>query len=208
MLQTENKVRTEWAETNPLLRQYYDSEWGIPVYGEHEIFERLSLEGFQSGLSWLTVLKKRDAFREVFSGFNPDKVAAYDETDIERLLQDPRIIRNSSKIRAVINNAKATLRLRDSTEHSGLPSLIWSFMPQESPTFATNAEMPTASAESEAMAKELKKNGFTFIGPTTAYATMAAIGMVDLHIESSFRRGCSGLWSRDGKRIKDPQLLR
>ena len=199
-------VRAPWAETDPLLTFYYDTEWGMPVTDDAGVFERLSLEAFQSGLSWLTILRKRDALREAFAGFDPDQVAAFGETDVARLLGNADIIRNDRKIRATIANARATVKLRESG--SGLTQLVWSFMPAESPAPRTEQQVPSESRESRALAKELKRQGFSFVGPVTVYALMTAIGIVDAHLVSSHRRGCSGLWNRDGTRTTErPKLL-
>ncbi|MGQ4538527.1 DNA-3-methyladenine glycosylase I [Dermabacteraceae bacterium P7074] len=190
--------RTPWAASDPLLRDYYDSEWGMPVWDEAGLFERLSLEAFQAGLSWLTVLRKREAFREAFAGFNPDKVAAFTDADVARLLTDARLIRNRAKIAATLNNARVTVGLRES---GGLPTLIWSHLPERTPLPRTMGEVPTTSPESVALAKALRREGFKFVGPTTAFALMEAVGMVDTHLLDSYRRGCSGIWGRDGKRL-------
>ncbi len=191
--------RSAWATTDPLLTEYYDTEWGMPVRDEAGVFERLSLEAFQSGLSWLTVLRKREAFREAFAGFDPDAVAAFDERDVERLLGNNGIIRNRMKIEATIRNAGATVLLRESG--TDLAQLVWSYMPDRSPAPASDPEVPSSSKESTALAKELKRRGFRFVGPTTVYALMTAIGIVDLHLVTSHRRGCSGLWRADGTRL-------
>ena len=192
-------ARPPWADGRgahgDLLREYYDTEWGMPVRDERGLFERLSLEAFQSGLSWATILQKREAFREAFAGFDPDRVAAYDEGDVDLLLTDAGIIRNRAKIEATVRNAAATLSLRDD---GGLPDLIWSFRPDRTPRPRTMAEVPTISGESRAMAKELKRRGFSFVGPTTAFALMEAVGIVDTHLVDSHRRGASGLWRPDG----------
>lgn len=184
-------ARPAWAATDPLLKHYYDTEWGMPVRDEAGLFERISLEAFQAGLSWATVLRKREAFRKVFAGFDPDTVVRYSEADVTQLLDDARIIRNSAKIRATITNAQATIDLRTD---GGLPDLIWSFQPAETPRPRTVDEIPTSSAESAALAKALKARGFRFVGPTSAYALMEAIGMVDTHLIGSHRRGASGIW--------------
>mgnify|MGYP001415219703 CR=1 FL=1 len=191
-------TRASWANSSELLRTYYDTEWGMPVTDEAGVFERLSLEAFQSGLAWATVLRKREAFRSAFEGFDPDRVANFDERDVARLLEDAGIIRNRLKIESTIGNARATLRLRE--EGPGLAPLVWSFMPERSPTPSTESEVPSTSSESMALAKELKRRGFAFVGPTTVYALMAAIGIVDAHLVTSHRRGCSGLWEIDGTR--------
>jgi DNA-3-methyladenine glycosylase I len=187
-------ARPPWAAVDPLLKHYYDTEWGMPVRDERGLFERLSLEAFQSGLSWATILRKRDAFRDAFSGFDPDAVAAFDDKDVERLLADDRIIRNRAKILATITNAAATIRLR---EEGGLAALIWSFQPHATPAPRTIAEIPTTSAESIALSKALRKRGFVFVGPTTMHALMEATGIVDTHLVDSHRRGSSGVWPRD-----------
>lgn len=191
-------VRSNWATQDPLLTEYYDTEWGMPVRDDQGLFERLSLEAFQSGLSWLTILRKRPAFRDAFANFDPEKVAAFDERDIERLLGDAGIIRNRRKIEATIANAQAILQMREQGE--SLADLVWAHMPERSPAPETDAEVPSTSPESVALAKELKRRGFRFVGPTTVYALMTAIGVADVHLVTSHRRGCSGLWNVDGTR--------
>jgi DNA-3-methyladenine glycosylase I len=184
-------ARSPWALSDPLLLEYYDAEWGIPVRDERGLFERISLEAFQAGLSWLTILKKRPAFRAAFHGFDPDVIAQYTEVDVERLLGDPSIVRSRAKIEAARKNAVATIALRDD---GGLADLIWSFKPMITPAPRTMSEVPTRSPESAALSKALRQRGFTFVGPTTMYALMEAIGMVDTHLVGSYRRGRSGLW--------------
>lgn len=198
MVTSNSLTRSAWAESHPLLTEYYDTEWGMPVLDDQGVFERLSLEGFQAGLSWLTILKKRDAFREVFAGFDPVVIAEYDEADVLRLLSDKRIIRNRAKIEATISNARATLRLRE--QGTSLAEVVWGFMPERSPSPATDSEVPNTSSEAVALAKRLKQLGFHFVGPTTAFALMGAIGIVDVHLVTSHRRGCSELWNTDGSR--------
>ncbi|WP_435299946.1 DNA-3-methyladenine glycosylase I [Timonella sp. A28] len=188
---TPTTIRTPWATTDPLLTEYYDNEWGMPVTDESGVFERLTLEAFQSGLSWLTILRKRPAFREVFADFHVDTVAAFNDSHVESLLHDSRIIRNRKKITATITNAKATINVR---EEGGLAQLVWSFQPDETPRPLTMDDIPAQSPESVALSKALKKRGFSFVGPTTAFALMEAIGIVDTHIMSSYRRGSSGIW--------------
>ena len=185
-------ARPFWASTNAMLRDYYDSEWGMPITEEQALFERLCLEGFQSGLSWSTILAKRENFRAAFCHFDPQLVARFTENDYERLVSDSGIVRNKLKIRATINNAQATLDLRAS---GGLPAFIWSFKPQFTPEPTTYAEIPTQSIESKALAKALKMRGFKFVGPTTMYALMEAVGIVDTHLVGSHRRGSSGIWA-------------
>ncbi len=184
-------ARPPWASTDPLLREYYDTEWGLPVRDERGMYERISLEGFQAGLSWATILRKRPAFRSAFHNFDPDAVAAFTEADVERLLQDTGIVRNRLKIRAAITNARATLTLR---EQGGLADFVWQFQPHSTPQPATHADIPTQSPESVALSQALRKQGFSFVGPTTMYALMEAIGMIDTHLVSSHRRGSSGVW--------------
>ncbi|MGC0270181.1 DNA-3-methyladenine glycosylase I [Glutamicibacter soli] len=186
-------ARPLWASSNEMLRRYYDTEWGMPITDETGLFERLSLECFQSGLSWAIILSKREAFRDAFAHFDPEKVALFSETDFERLIEDPRIVRNRLKIRATIANAQATLALRD---EGGLAQLIWSHQPEQTPRPRAMSEIPTQSEESKALAKELKKRGFKFVGPTTMFALMEAVGMVDTHLLGSHRRGTSGIWPR------------
>jgi DNA-3-methyladenine glycosylase I len=188
-------ARPPWASVDPLLREYYDTEWGLPVRDEQGLYERISLEGFQAGLSWATILRKRPAFRLAFHDFNPDIVASFTEDDVERLLQDPGIIRNRLKIRAAITNAKAVIALR---ADGGLVDFVWSFQPLETPQPLTHADVPTQSPESVALSKALRKKGFSFVGPTTMYALMEAIGMVDTHLLDSHRRGSSGVWPAKG----------
>lgn len=184
-------ARPAWAAVDPLLRAYYDTEWGMPVRDEQGLYERICLEGFQSGLSWATILRKRPAFRAAFAGFDPDAVARFDEGDVERLMSDAGIVRNRSKIRATITNARATVALRD---EGGLGALVWSFQPAATPRPETYADLPTVSDESIALAKALRKKGFAFVGPTTMFALMEAVGMIDTHLVSSHRRGSSGIW--------------
>lgn len=185
--------RPPWAARDPLLREYYDTEWGVPVRDETGLYERIVLEGFQAGLSWATVLRKRPAFREAFAGFVPDVVAAFDEGDRQRLLSDAALIRNAAKIDAAVHNARATVALR---ADGGLVDLVWSHRPERTPEPRTMSEVPTVSPESEALARDLKKAGFRFVGPTTMFALMEAVGVVDTHLMDSHRRGCSGIWPR------------
>ena len=192
MVGDDGLARPTWAAGDPLLQEYYDTEWGMPVRDEQGLFERLSLEAFQSGLSWVTILRKRPAFRAAFDGFDPDRVAGYDERDVERLMGDAGIVRNRRKIDATITNARATVALR---VDGGLAELVWSFRPAETPAPSTYADIPTTSPESVALSKELKRRGFTFVGPTTMFALMEAVGIVDTHLVGSHRRGTSGVWA-------------
>ncbi|WP_440710832.1 DNA-3-methyladenine glycosylase I [Herbiconiux sp. YIM B11900] len=190
-------ARPVWASVDPMLREYYDTEWGMPVRDEQGLFERVSLEAFQSGLSWATILRKRPAFRAAFDGFDPDAVAGYGEAEVERLLGDAGIIRNRAKITATIANARATVALRADPEvDGGLAGLIWSFQPAETPAPSRFDEIPTTSPESVALAAALRAKGFRFVGPTTMFALMEAAGLVDTHLLGSHRRGSSGVWPR------------
>ena len=184
-------ARPAWAASDPLLQEYYDTEWGMPVRDERGMFERISLEAFQSGLSWATILRKRPAFRSAFDGFDPDTVAGYGAADVARLLADAGIVRNRRKIDATITNARATVALR---EEGGLVELVWSFRPVTTPSPSSYAEVPTTSPESVALSKALRAKGFTFVGPTTMFALMEAVGIVDTHLLDSHRRGSSGVW--------------
>lgn len=184
-------IRPVWAAQAGMMRDYYDTEWGMPVAGENAHFERLVLEGFQAGLSWATILRKRPAFRELFCDFDVDTVAGFGGTEVEQLLTDARIIRHRGKIEAAIGNARATQDLRGD---GGLVEFLWSFQPEETPRPAAIGDVPTTSPESVAMSKALRKKGFRFVGPTTMYALMEAVGIVDTHLLVSFRRGSSGVW--------------
>lgn len=185
-------ARPVWASTDPLLREYYDTEWGMPVRDERGLFERLSLEAFQSGLSWVTILRKRDAFRNAFDGFDPDAVAAFDDAKVAALMANAGIVRNRAKILATIGNAAATIALR---EREGLVEFVWSFTPESTPAPSSIGEVPVSSAESLALSKALRKRGFSFVGPTTMFALMEAVGIVDTHLVGSHRRGTSGVWT-------------
>jgi DNA-3-methyladenine glycosylase I len=185
-------ARPTWAATDPLMRDYYDTEWGMPVRDERGMFERISLEAFQSGLSWATILRKRPAFRAAFDDFDPEAVAAFGEADVERLMADAGIVRNHRKIEATIQNARATVALR---ADGGLVALVWSFQPATTPSPTSYAEVPTSSPESLALSKELRRRGFTFVGPTTMFALMEAVGIVDTHLVGSHRRGSSEVWA-------------
>lgn len=177
-----DKPRCSWART-PEYVEYHDTEWGVPLHGEAALFERMCLESFQSGLSWLVILRKRPAFREAFAGFEPSAVAAFDESDVQRLLSDARIVRNRAKIDASIANARVVVDLDEP-----LDELLWSFAPADPrPRPATIEDVPAITEESRAMAKELKRRGFRFLGPTTCYALMQATGMVDDHVASCWR---------------------
>ena len=179
-------LRCPWAAGDPLLRRYHDEEWGATVRGEQPLYERIMLEAFQAGLSWLTVLRKRPAFRAAFAGFDPDTVAGFTDRRVEELMTDAGIIRNRAKIEAARTNARATIALR---ADGGLDEVIWSHRPDRSPEPRVAAEVPTVSVESAALAKALRRHGFRFVGPTTAHALMEAVGMIDAHLVECHRRG-------------------
>jgi len=181
--------RCPWACGPGPMRDYHDTEWGVRVTGEAAYLERLTLEAFQSGLSWATILAKRPAFREVFAGFDADVVAAYDDADVARLMADARIVRNRRKIDAAILNARATVALR---EQEGLERLVLGFAPDAPPAPATTEDLATTSPESVALSKELKRRGFAFVGPTTMFALMEAVGIFDPHLVGCHRRGATG----------------
>ena len=185
-MQTE-RTRCAWGGSPPEYVTYHDEEWGTPLRGDDALFERLCLEAFQAGLSWITILRKRPAFRAAFAGFAIDAVAGFTDEDEARLMADPGIVRNRAKVAAAVRNARAAQRLPD-----GLSELLWSFAPNGPRTRpATMADVPATSPESVTMAKELKRRGFVFVGPTTAYALMQATGMVDDHVAGCFR-ACAG----------------
>jgi DNA-3-methyladenine glycosylase I len=174
-----------WTSSDPLYDAYHDEEWGRPVRDERGVYERLCLEGFQSGLSWLTILRKREGFRAAFEGFDPDRVARFGERDVQRLLEDASIVRHRGKIEATIANARATVALRDGTP---LHELFWSYAPARRRTPRTQADWEASTAESTALAKELRRRGFRFVGPTTVQAAMQACGVVNDHV--------AGCWVR------------
>jgi DNA-3-methyladenine glycosylase I len=179
-------IRCGWADLRSgshaeLYRDYHDQEWGRPLHDGVGLFERMSLEAFQSGLSWLIILRKRENFRRAFAGFDIERVARYTDADVRRLLGDGGIVRNRAKIEATIANARAAAGLGSPGD---LSELLWSFAPPPRPRPADGSEIPSSSAESKAMARELKRRGFRFVGPTTAYALMQATGMVDDHIRA------------------------
>jgi DNA-3-methyladenine glycosylase I len=180
----DGRPRCFWATGAPDYLSYHDDEWGRPVRTDDGLYERMTLEAFQSGLSWLTILRKRTAFRTAFADFSIEKVAAFDDKDVVRLMNDAGIVRNRAKIDAALTNARAALELDD-----GLAELLWSFAPPARPRPKTRADVPATAPESKALAKDLAKRGFRFVGPTTGYALMQATGMVDDHLEECFVRG-------------------
>ena len=174
---TDGITRCSWGNGTSDYAAYHDDEWGRPVDDDHRLFEKLSLEGFQSGLSWITILRKREAFRDVFQGFDIERVARFGDTDVARMLDDARIVRHQGKIRSTINNAQRSLDVV--ADVGSLGALIWSFEPAPTPP-----SMAATTPESVALAKELKRRGFTFVGPTTAYAFMQSMGLVNDHAEA------------------------
>jgi DNA-3-methyladenine glycosylase I len=180
----DGRLRCPWGNAAPDYLAYHDQEWGVPVRGVAALFERLSLEAFQSGLSWLTILRKREAFRHAFAGFDPSRVAGFDSADVARLMVDAAIVRNRAKIDAVIGNARVIAAL-----DVPLDTLLWSFAPDLASRTrpASRTDVPALTPESTAMAKELKRRGFAFVGPTTCYALMQATGMVDDHLVDCWR---------------------
>jgi DNA-3-methyladenine glycosylase I len=179
----EGRARCWWGASAAEYVEYHDSEWGTPLHGDDALFERLCLESFQSGLSWLTILRKRPAFRRAFADFRIEAVADFDESDVQALMADASIVRNRAKIDACIHNARAARDL-----DGELDTLLWSFAPSQArPRLGSMVEIVATTPESAAMAKELKRRGFAFVGPTTAYALMQATGMVDDHVADCFR---------------------
>jgi DNA-3-methyladenine glycosylase I len=169
-----------FGDGDPLYERYHDEEWGRPVHDERRLFEKLSLEAFQSGLSWITILRRRETFRAAFADFDPERVAAFGPRDVERLLADPGIIRNRAKVDATIANARATLALREAGEP--LAEVVWDHRPEPRPAPASFADVPATVPESAALARLLKRRGFRFVGPTTLYALMQACGLVNDHL--------------------------
>lgn len=179
----DGRARCAWAGDDDEYRRYHDEEWGTPLHGDRALFEKMSLEGFQAGLSWITILRKRPRFREVFAGFDPATVAAFGPDDVERLLADAGIIRNRAKILATISNAALVRDMADGE----LDALMWSFAPPASARPRELADVPAVTDASTALSKTLRKRGFRFVGPTTMYALMQSTGMVDDHVEGCWR---------------------
>jgi DNA-3-methyladenine glycosylase I len=179
----DGRLRCPWGLSAPEYLAYHDEEWGRPLHGDIPIFERLCLEGFQSGLSWLTILRKRENFRAAFAGFDPGRVAAFGDADVARLMADPGIVRNRAKINATITNARAALGLP-----GGLTALVWKYAGKPATVPRTLADLPSATPASKALSAELRRHGFAFTGPVTAYATMQACGIVNDHLAGCFCR--------------------
>ncbi|MEV4707557.1 DNA-3-methyladenine glycosylase I [Actinoplanes sp. NPDC049316] len=177
MIGEDGRARCFWGGSTPDYVAYHDTEWGRPLRGDDALFERMCLEAFQSGLSWITILRKRPAFRQAFAGFSIEAVAAFDDKDADRLMTDQGIVRNRMKVDAALHNARVAAGLP-----TGLSDLLWSYAPAPRPRPATRQDVPATTPESKTMAKDLKKRGFKFVGPTTAYALMQATGMVDDHV--------------------------
>jgi DNA-3-methyladenine glycosylase I len=180
--------RCSWAGTDPLMIEYHDNEWGVPEHDDHRLFELLTLEGAQAGLSWTTVLRKREGYRAAFAGFDPQVVAAFTEHDVERLVADPSIVRHRGKIESTVNNARAVMAVQAAL--GSFDRYVWDFVggtPAVS-SFGQLDELPTSTAESAALSKDLKRRGFRFVGPTTVYAFMQATGLADDHLVGCFRR--------------------
>jgi DNA-3-methyladenine glycosylase I len=182
---TDGLARCAWAGSTPEYQGYHDNEWGRPLHGERALYERITLEAFQSGLAWITILRKREGFRSAFADFDPEIVAGYGENDVARLLADARIVRNRAKVTAAVTNARATVALRE-VHPGGLDALFWSFAPPPRERRPRPGQIPAATPESTALAKALKSHGFVFVGPTTTYATMQASGLVDDHLDGCF----------------------
>lgn len=187
-MEDQEKTRCFGGPEDPLMMRYHDEEWGVPVHDDRLLFEFLTLEGAQAGLSWQTILRKRENYREAFDGFDPAKIAAYGETDRRRLLANAGIVRNRLKIDATINNAQRLLEVQK--EYGSFDRYIWQFTGNQTirrPGVLTMDNLPAKTAESEAMSKDLKRRGFRFVGPTICYAFMQAVGMVNDHITDCFR---------------------
>jgi len=195
----DGKTRCGWVGRDAEYIRYHDEEWGVPLHGDRPLFEKLTLEGFQSGLSWITILRRRPTFRSAFDDFDPAVVAGYSPDDIARLMADTGIIRNRAKIEATIANAAALLALQSEEGEGALDRLIWSFAPPPRPETDRPRELgdiASTSAESVTLSKELRRRGFRFIGPTTAYALMQSGGLVDDHLVSCFRAGSGAVTAR------------
>lgn len=182
----DDRARCGWVGDDPEYRRYHDEEWGRPLHGDRALFEKISLEGFQAGLSWITILRRRPTFRAAFRDFDIDAVADFDERDVERLMNDAGIIRNRAKVEATISNARVTRELI-TTEPGALDRLVWSFAPAAAPRPPGLADVPAVTPEATALSAALKKRGYRFVGPTTMYALMQSAGLVDDHVAGCWR---------------------
>ena len=183
----ETEIRCPWCGSDPLYRAYHDQEWGVPLHDERRLFEMLTLEGAQAGLSWLTILRKREGYRRAFAGFDPQLVARFDETDIARLLADPAIVRNRLKVASTVSNARAVLEVQ--ARYGSLDAFLWNFVDGRPirNSWRSMAEIPASTPLSDTMSRELKRHGFRFVGSTICYAHMQATGMVNDHLTDCFR---------------------
>jgi DNA-3-methyladenine glycosylase I len=187
VIDDDGRARCAWAGSDTEYRRYHDEEWGTPLHGDRPLFEKLSLEGFQAGLSWITILRRRPGFRAAFDNFDPAAIARFDESDVERLMGDERIIRNRAKILATIGNARATLELTDS-DPGALDRLMWSFAPSGPHARPRDfGDLAAVTPESTALSKALKSRGYRFVGPTTMHALMQSAGMIDDHVVGCWR---------------------
>jgi DNA-3-methyladenine glycosylase I len=200
-LHADGLARCHWPKDDPLYVAYHDEEWGVPEYDDRALFEKLILDGFQAGLSWITILRKRDNFRKAFDGFDPVKIAKYDRRKVEKLMQDAGIVRNRAKIEGTINSARAYLDIMENGP--GFSNLLWNFVGGEPKVNQrrTPGQIPVDSEESKAMSKELVKRGFKFVGPTIVYAFMQATGMVNDHITSCHRHAACAKLAKSGKKF-------
>ncbi|MEM7170284.1 MAG: DNA-3-methyladenine glycosylase I [Pseudomonadota bacterium] len=191
-MENDGKQRCDWCGSDPLYVAYHDQEWGVPIYDDRQLFEKLILDGFQAGLSWITILKKRERFIEVFDGFEPKIIAAYGPEKVEALMQDAGIVRNRAKILATIGNAKGWIEIME--REGGFSPFLWNFVGGSPKVnrWRSHADVPAETSESRAMSKALKKRGFRFVGPTICYAFMQAVGLVNDHTIDCFRHGKVG----------------
>lgn len=196
----DGRMRPSWVGTDPILMDYYDSEWGNPIADEGEMFDLLCMLTFQAGLRWKTVLARRSALRTAFGGFSPDLLASWGQNDVGNLMEDPSIIRNRRKVEAILQNARATVSLRGD---GGLVKTVWNHRPETTPRPTLDDPLPESSPESATLARELRDRGFTAVGPKSCFALMQAAGLVDANPVGAYRRGESGLWNEDGTRRSD-----
>lgn len=201
VLGADGKRRPEWVRTNRGLVEYYDSEWGDPITDEHALFELLSLLTFQAGLRWSSVIARREALREALADFDPDVLATWGEEELEGLLENEKVIRNRRKLSAVLQNAAATVRLR---ERGGLPTLVWSFQPEKCPEFSKSGELPKDTEESRQLSAAMRERGFASVGPISCFALMQSAGVVDANPPGAHKYRSSGLWDEEGNKVRSP----